>query len=361
MKSKNNKKTAVPLTLEKFVAKLESLQQGFYNEVEEITDLENLNKVRVKYLGRKAKLGALLSKVKDLPGEERKDAGGKANRLKNEFEQSLNNRLIEINRNLAKQEASKEIDVTIPGIEPQMGSMHPLTQIRFKVEDIFQKMGFEVIEPFEIDNDYNTFTALNIPEDHPARDMWDTFWTEDKHIPITHTSSMQNRILKNIEPPIRAIVPGKCFRNEATDASHEHTFYQVEGVYVDKGITFTDMIGTLQEFLRNYFGKDVEMAASIFSDDKDKIETRIQPSFFPFVEPAIEIMIKWRVGNEDRWLEVIPCGPIHPSVLKEGGLDPEVYSGFAWGFGLDRLVMIKYQLEDIRNFHGGDLRFLKQF
>ncbi|MCA9382128.1 phenylalanine--tRNA ligase subunit alpha [Candidatus Dojkabacteria bacterium] len=349
------------ITTQEFISSLEKIQEQFYPDIETVDTEDKLNEIRIKYLGRKSDLSKLLSSLKDLPKEDRKEAGGKSNQLKQEIEAGLNRRQEILIQNKIHDESNTTIDETIPGVEPQLGSIHPLTQIRFKVEDIFQKMGFEIIEPFEIDNDYNTFTALNIPVDHPARDMWDTFWTEDKNIPITHTSSMQNRILKGSEPPIRAIVPGKCFRNEATDASHEHTFYQVEGVYVDKGITFTDMIGTLQEFLRNYFEKDVEMAASIFSDDKDRIETRIQPSFFPFVEPAIEIMIKWRVGNEDKWLEVIPCGPIHPQVLIEGGLDPEVYSGFAWGFGLDRLVMIKYGLEDIRNFHGGDLRFLKQF
>jgi len=216
-------------------------------------------------------------------------------------------------------------------------------------------MGFEIYTPFEIDDDYHNFTSLNMPEGHPARDAWDTFWTEDEHILITHTSSMQNRILKSANPPIRAIVPGKCFRNEATDARHEHTFYQVEGVYVDKGITMRDMLGTLQTYFEAFF--------------EQSIKVKFMPDFFPFVEPGGQMALTCvlckgegcKVCKHTGWLEILGCGMIHPNVLKEAGIDPEQYTGFAWGFGLERLIMLKANVQDIRLFHSGDLRFIKQF
>lgn len=345
-----------------YETKINNIISDFKSDIQSANTNDEIENLKIKYIGKKSDLIALLRGIKDISKEKRQRIGQLANETRASIENEIN---IAKKRLQDKQEISemnKTIDVTLPGNKVKIGTIHPITQMKWKTEEIFQKMGFEIVTPYEIDNDYNTFTALNMPESHPARGLWDTFWTEEGHIPITHTSAMQNRILRNKEIPIRAIVPGKCFRNEATDATHEIQFYQVEGVYVDKGITFADMIGTLQEFMRNFFEKDVEMAASVFSnEDSDKIETRIQPSFFPFVEPAIEIMIKWKIGDSYKWLEVIPCGPIHPNVLKEGGLDPEVYTGFAWGFGLERLIMIKYGIEDLRNFHGGDLRFLRQF
>jgi phenylalanyl-tRNA synthetase alpha chain len=224
-----------------------------------------------------------------------------------------------------------------------------------KALDIFKTMGFHVTTARHLDDDYNVFTALNIPKDHPARDMWDTFWTEEGFIPTTHTSAMQNRILKSQKPPIREVSMGRCYRNEATDASHEHTFYQIEGVYIDEGIDLADLTGTLREFMNTFYGKDVKY--------------KIQPSYFPFVEPGLEFMVECMICGQkgcpfcgySGWIELVPCGPIHPNVLKQGGLDPKKYSGFAWGLGLDRLVMLASQIEDIRHIHSGDLRFLTQF
>ncbi|MEA3357754.1 MAG: phenylalanine--tRNA ligase subunit alpha, partial [Patescibacteria group bacterium] len=206
-----------------------------------------------------------------------------------------------------------------------------------------------------LDTDRNVFEALNIPPGHPARDLWDTFWTEDGLIPTTHTSSMQNRILSQKQIPIREVIVGRCFRNEATDASHEHTFYQIEGMCVGKGITLADLIGTLTTFFNAFYGKDVKY--------------RIQPSYFPFVEPGLEFMIECMVCGQkgcsfcsySKWIELVPCGMIHPKVLMDGGVDPEVYSGFAWGLGYDRLVMLGSKIDDIRHFHSGDIKFLEQF
>lgn len=345
-----------------FVEKINKIISDFESDSQKTKTKGDIENLKIKYIGKKSDLIELLKGIKDINKENRQLVGKLANEARMKIEKGIAQAEIQLLEKIESEETNRTIDVTLPGNVLRLGTIHPITQMKWRTEEIFQKMGFEIITPYEVDNDYNTFTALNMPEDHPARGLWDTFWTENNNIPITHTSAMQNRILKNCDIPIRAIVPGKCFRNEATDATHEIQFYQVEGVYVDKGITFADMIGTLQEFMRNFFEKDVEMAASVFSkEDTDKIETRIQPSYFPFVEPAIEIMIKWKIGDSYKWLEVIPCGPIHPNVLREGGLDPDVYSGFAWGFGLERLIMIKYGIEDLRNFHGGDLRFLRQF
>ena len=234
-------------------------------------------------------------------------------------------------------------------------SRNIITQATWRCEDIFQKMGFNIEYPFEIDDDYHNFESVNMPKDHPARDSWDTFWTKDNFIAITHTSSMQNRVISSSTPPIRVVVPGRCFRNEATDARHEHTFNQIEGIYIDKRVTLSDMLGTLKEFFVNYFETDLEI--------------KFTPDYFPFVEPGGMMALSCIICNgkgcdvckKTGWLEVLGCGMIHPNVLKMGGLDPEVYSGFAWGFGLERLIMLKYAIEDVRHFHSGNLDFIKQF
>ena len=216
-------------------------------------------------------------------------------------------------------------------------------------------MGFNVQDSRQLDNDYNMFESLNFPEGHPARDMWDTFWTEEGFIPATHTSTMQNRILKNNEFPIRYVIPGTCYRNEATDASHEHTLAQIEGIYVDKDISISNMIGIIKAFLEEYY----EM----------ELKAKIQPAYFPFVEPGMEFCISCPFCQQSGcstcghkgWIEIFPCGMIHPNVLKEAGIDHKKYSGFAWGFGLDRLIMLKTAVHDVRRFRSGDLRFLNQF
>ena len=250
---------------------------------------------------------------------------------------------------------TEKIDISLPGIKPVLGSMNPVTRMTMLCEDIFMSMGFEVHYPYAVDDDFHNFTSLNLPEGHPARDSWDTFWTEDEQICITHTSSMQHRILTSSEPPIRAIVPGRCFRREATDARHEHTFSQLEGIYVDKGITVTDLIGTLQEFFTKFY--------------EEEIKVKYTPDFFPFVEPggmmALSCVLCKGKGCDvckgTGWLEVMGCGMIHPKVLDMAGIDSKTYSGFAWGFGIERLVMLKYNINDTRLFNGGNLEFIKQF
>ncbi len=335
------------------IQKLDQIRKQALKEIAQAKSASDAEEVNSTYLGRKSELTEILRSLKDLDAETRAQVGAEANKLRTELDNMVSERLQELKKlEFEAQIASESFDVTIPATGTVPGNLHPITKEREIIEDIFLGMGFEVHEPLIVDDDYHNFTSLNIPEGHPARDMWDTIRVEGDNVLITHTSSMQNRIISSSEPPIRAIVPGKCFRNEATDATHEHSFNQVEGIYVDKGIKVSDMLGTLTEFLRQYFGREVR--------------TKIQPTYFPFVEPGLEIMIDHQIGEYDpeaepNWLEVIPCGMIHPYVIKEAGLDPNVYSGFAWGAGLDRLCMIKYQVKDIRLFHSGRVDFTQQF
>lgn len=237
----------------------------------------------------------------------------------------------------------------------QSGTIHPLSSELDRVSDIFTRMGFEMTESRQIDNDYNMFEALNFPPDHPARDDYDTFTTEEGLIAPAHTSTMQHRVLRAGEPPVRKVIFGRVFRNEDLDAKHEHTLHQIEGVYVDKGITVGNLLATLQAFLSEYYQQDI-----VF---------RTQPSYFPFVEPGLEFSLQCpfchgtgcKTCGHEGWIELIGCGMIHPHVLREAGLDPKVYTGFAWGFGLDRLIMMKHGIEDIRHFNAGSLHFLRQF
>jgi phenylalanyl-tRNA synthetase alpha chain len=330
-------------------------------------DTVSYSELRSKYLGKKGVVTELLRSIGTAPEKDRAELGKLINSLRKEVEERLERaKETESSRKLGESLTELSFDVTAPfgpntpeaqrpRLISERGTLHPLTSVGEKAIRIFENMGFHTVEARRLDNDYNVFEALNIPQGHPARDMWDTFWTEDDLIPITHTSAMQNRILSSVKPPIREISVGKCFRNEATDASHEHTFYQLEGVYVGEGITLADLIGTLSSFINAFYGREVKY--------------KIQPSYFPFVEPGLEFLIECMVCGQkgcpfcgySKWVEVIPCGPIHPNVLREAGLKPETYTGFAWGLGFDRLVLLRNQVSDIRYLHSGDIRFLEQF
>lgn len=342
--------------LQKTLADVKHLIDTAKPLLEKVSTLEENEKLRVEFLGRKSKLTDILRTLKDFSDEDRRILGSEANKVKIQLTEMVENnskRLIKIKHSSISDK--DRIDITLPVYEPRIGHTHPVTQMQWKTEDIFQKMGFEIIYPYEVDDDYHNFTSLNLPEGHPARDSWDTFWTEDGHIAIPHTSSMQNRILKDFEPPIRVIVPGRCFRYEATDARHEHTFTQVEGVYVDKNVTLNNMLATLKTFFSEFYEKEVKV--------------KFTPDFFPFVEPGGMISLTCilcdgkgcNVCKNTGWLEILGCGMIHPNVLEMGGIDSNAYSGFAWGFGLERLVMLKYNIEDIRHFYSGKYDFLKQF
>jgi phenylalanyl-tRNA synthetase alpha chain len=338
--------------MEKILEKLEKLISSAESNLKDINDPKDLEKARIDYLGRKSELTDILRSIKDLKPEEKGTVGKRGNEVKVKLEELIAEKEKEQQKQKLGELAKDEwIDITAPGQIQQIGHLSPLTQMQQYAEEIFQNMGFEIVHPYLIDN----FSSLNIPKDHPARDAWDTFWVEDDNILITHTSSMQNRIFKDKEPPIKVIVPGTSFRNEATDARHEHTFIQIEGVYVDKGITLSDMVGTLEAFFESFYEKDIDV--------------KFTPDYFPFVEPGVMISLTCvlcdglgcKVCKQSGWLEVFGCGMIHPNVLEEGGIDSKVYSGFAWGIGLERLIMLKYGIEDIKHFRSGDLRFVKQF
>lgn len=312
---------------------------------------------------RSPELKALYDSIKDIAPEQRRDYGQAVNALKVELEQLVATREAE-----AETAALAPIDVTAPfdtNIAPadrptllstNDGTVHPLTAELHRVIDIFTRMGFEAIESRQLDNDWNMFGALNFPEGHPARDGYDTFRTEEGLIPPAHTSTMQNRILQagrdQLEKgtPIASISYGRVFRNEDVDATHEHTFYQVEGVYVSESASLADMLGTLQAFFETYYGQ--------------KLKIKTQPGYFPFVEPGLEFAIEKPAalgGKPGDWLEMLGCGMIHPNVLKAADIDPARYRGFAWGGGLERLVMLKYGIEDLRHFESAKLQFLRKF
>lgn len=341
------------------LSSLQTIQQDITDRIHKVEHIDELDALKLQYLAKKGPLKDIQRQLPLLQAADRTIVGQRFNEVRAQLLEVFEQKSQALqNQHIDSLMQTEWHDVTLPGRLPQAGHLHPITQLRAQAEDIFMSMGFEIIEPNVVDTDFHVFEALNIPAGHPARDMWDTFWTTHGYIPITHTSAMQNRIISQNELPIRAIVPGRCFRHEATDATHEHTFYQIEGVYVDKGITVSDLIGTLKTFLSAFYERDVRL--------------KIQPSYFPFVEPGLEIMIDCAICKDNtdrycatcrgkRWIELVPAGLIHPRVLEMAGVDPQEYSGFAWGMGLDRLVMIKYGIEDLRWFHSGDLRFLEQF
>ncbi len=336
--------------------KLNSIEKDVLQKLESTSKKADLENLRIKYLGRKSELNTTLRTVKDLPKEQKAEVGKNLNTIKTKLQEAFEKKAEKISDEKLNQNlTSGWIDVTKPTPKTKMGHSHIITQTIDQIEDIAINMGFTIQYPYEIDTEYNNFTAVNIQENHPARDVWDTFHTDDGHVTIVHTSSIQNRVLRSSKPPIACVVPGKCFRNETTDARHEHTFYQFEGVFVDRGVTMGDMMGTLKLFLEKFFEKEIKIM--------------LTSKFYPFVEPGGTISVESKsLGEEFKkvtkgtdWLEILGCGMIHPKVLEMGGIDPNVYSGFAWGVGIERLIMLKYNIDDIRLFHKGDLRFIKQF
>lgn len=338
--------------------KVKKIADSLENDILKLSNEELLS----KYMGKSGLIKQLLQSISQQPPEMRKDYGREINQLKKYFEERINqlSNPIESDTNSKKIDPSAPFDVNTPldkrpKGETSKGTKHPLIQEMDKVLQIFKQMGFEITESRQLDDDYHMFESLNIPKGHPARDIWDTFWTDENLIPPAQTSTMQNREMLKRQPPIRLVIPGRTYRNEATDASHEHTFYQIEGIYVDKNISLGDMLGTIKTYLEAFF--------------ETSLEIKVQPSYFPFVEPGCEFMISCpfcrktgcNVCGYDGWMEIMGCGMIHPRVLEQANIDPKVYTGFAWGFGLDRLVMIKHGIQDVRRFHSGDLNFLKQF
>ena len=344
-------------------SKIALLKEQFAAELLKAENTADLEAIRVKYLGKKGSVTDLLKEMRDLSPEEKKAFGQKVNELKTE----VADRIADRTKELKELEVQKEID-SMPEFDVSMpaniteGSYHPVTLVQRQCEEIFRTMGFNVENYSEIVTDYECFEALNIPKHHPARDMQDTYYLTNGQLLKTHTSAAQNAIYKkyrdaliNDNVPIKAIFPGRCFRNEATDACHENTFFQMEGVMVDKDISISNLIYFMKTMLSEVFRKDLKV--------------RLRPGFFPFVEPGFELDISCLIcGGEgcpsckhSGWLELCPCGMIHPEVLKAGGIDPEEYSGFAFGLGLTRLVMMKYGIKDIRDLNSGSLKVLSQF
>ncbi len=332
-------------------------------EISKDIDLLSSAQLKNKYLSSKGVLGTLFKGINTIEIEKRSEYGKELNIIKKDLEKKIDE----------KKDSEKELVVTEkidptapfdintskdkqPHILDLKGSAHPLMQELEKMLDIFQRMGFDILESRQIDDDFHMFESLNFPKGHPARDMYDTFWTDENFVLPAHTSTMQNRALRKFgPPPIRVVLPGRCFRNEATDASHEHTFYQIEGIYVDEGISMGNMLATIKEYLEQYLEKELEI--------------KIQPAYFPFTEPDVEFVISCPfcdkkgcgICGNTGWIELMGCGMIHPNVLLAGGLDPQKYTGFAWGVGLDRLTLIKKGISDIRKLRDGDINFLKQF
>lgn len=339
-----------------FQTKLSSLREEFLKELESSSTANSLEALQIKYLGKKGQIQELMKALKDASQEERPQLGKWINDLKAEFTDQLSQKQQQVLEIEEGQRLSQEkIDVTLPGRSRFLGRKHILTKALDEIIDILMEMGFSVQYGPDIDTDYYNFEVLNMPADHPARDMQDTFYITPSMLLRTHTSNVQARVMEMQKPPLRVISPGKAYRNEDVSARSHVFFHQVEALYIDKNVSFAELLATMDEFLDKLF--------------KQNVQTRYRPSYFPFVEPGMEVDVTCLVCagkgcaicKHTGWLEVAGAGMVHPEVLKNGGVDPEVYSGFAWGMGIERLVMIKHGIKDIRNFTENDLRFLSQF
>ena len=317
---------------------------------------QEIDELRVRFLGKKGELTGILKEMGKLSPEERPVIGQLANEVRSWIETDIETRLTEIKASqMAARLESEKLDVTLPGKRPQFGAKHPLSIVLDEIKEIFIGMGFEIADGPEVETDYYNFEALNIPKDHPARDTQDTFYINENILLRTQTSPVQVRVMEQKKPPIRIISPGRVYRSDALDATHSPLFHQIEGLVVDKGITFADLKGTLETFIKRLYGEDSVV--------------RFRPHHFPFTEPSAEVDVQCfnckgegcRLCKGEGWIEILGCGMVHPKVLSNCGIDPEVYSGFALGMGLERVVMRRYNIDDIRLFYENDVRFLKQF
>ena len=325
-------------------------------KLEQINNSAECQNLRVEILGKSGKITGLFRFMKEVSAEEKGKVGALLNNAKNDAEKMISAKeVFLVQAELEKEiNSAEKIDITLPSVH-KVGSLHPRTIIQKQIEDVFVSMGFVVEDGNEVETEYNNFTSVNVPENHPARDMQDTFWLDNGQVLKTQTSAAQNKILRKYPVPIRAIFPGRCFRNEDIDASHENTFFQLEGVIVDKDVSVGNLIYFMKEMLSKIFKKDVEV--------------RLRPGFFPFTEPSFEMDVRCPFCDgkgcptckNGGWIELCPCGMIHPNVLRNGGVDPEKYSGCAFGLGLDRMVMLSLGLKDIRDLNSGNLKLLNQF
>jgi len=335
---------------------LEELRRSTLAGFAAAASIEGLEEARVAALGRKGTLAQISKDFGKLPPEERARLGKVLNSVKQELEREFEEKKRRFEQaELAERLAREWIDVTLPAPGPRPGSLHPVTQLQQELEDLFTSLGFAVLDGPEVETEEHNFDALNIPPTHPARDMQDTFWLSNGHLLRTHTSPVQVRGLRKLGVPLRMIAPGRTFRNEEVDASHEHTFYQLEGMMVDREVSVANLIYFMKTLLSSIFKRDVTV--------------RLRPGYFPFVEPGFELDIHCLICDgagcpvckQSGWVELLPCGLVHPNVLRLSGIDPDEWGGFAFGLGLTRLTMMRYGIDDIRQLQGGDLRFLTQF
>lgn len=336
--------------------RLKKIESEAARVLTDITDLEQLEALRVEFLGKKGRITEVLRQMGKLSAEERPQIGQAANFLKERLHNIIENKKTEIEQGVRVRKMEEErIDVTLPGNKPRLGHRHPLTRISDQVKELFIGLGFTIAEGPEIENEYNNFEALNVPEHHPARDLQDTFYLDHNYLLRSQTSTVQIRTMAQKKPPIRIIAPGRVYRSDELDASHTPMFHQVEGLVIDRGISFSDLKGTIEMVVRAIYGQE-----RLF---------RFRPSYFPFTEPSAEVDISCivcagkgcRLCSESGWLEILGAGMVHPNVLEMAGIDFKQYSGFAFGMGLDRIAMLKYGINDIRLLFENDQRFLRQF
>ncbi|MDI6591837.1 MAG: phenylalanine--tRNA ligase subunit alpha [Patescibacteria group bacterium] len=335
---------------------LKIIKNRAQKEIEKTSDLKELNDIFKKYLGKRGELTQILRSLEKLPKQKRIKIGKEANQVKNLLRIKFDQKALELKEKVKRQAEEKEwIDITAPGKKPIIGHLHPLTLVKRKVEEIFQGMGFTVVEGPEIETGWYNFDALNIPKEHPARDIWDTFYLKNNLLLRTHTTPVDVRYMEKNNPPLRIITVGRVFRHEATDASHEVNFYQLDGLMVGKDISVANFKAIIQEFFQRFFEKPIEI--------------RMRPSYFPFTEPSFEVDMTCLNCNgkgcsacqRTGWMEMLGAGMVHPNVFKNSGLNPKNWQGWAFGMGMDRLAMMNYKINDIRLFYSGDLRFLNQF
>lgn len=327
---------------------LKQLLAAGLGQIEQAESVQALDEVRVHYLGQKGTVTIHLKQLGQLPAEERKQAGQQINEVKTQLFAAIQDKKITLMQAELNQKLMAEaVDVTLPGRQQAIGGVHPVTRTMQRIIDLFTQVGFDVVTGPEIEDDFHNFEALNFPAHHPARAMHDTFYFPDGHLLRTHTSPVQIRAMKTMQPPIKIIAPGKVYRSDS-DQTHTPMFHQVEGLVIGEDVTFTSLKGVLNQFVNAFF--------------EDDLQIRLRPSYFPFTEPSAEVDVEWKKddGSID-WLEVLGCGMVHPNVLRSGGIDPEKYTGFAFGLGVERFAMLRYGVQDLRNFFENDMAFLQQF
>ena len=340
----------------KMKEQLQAIKVSVETALNEASTLEALEEIRIKYMGKKGELTAVLKGMGKLTPEERPVIGALANEIRQNLEKEIDSKKTAIEAKLEEEKLKSEvIDVTMPGKHSGKGKLHPMTQVMNSLKEIFMGMGFSVAEGPEVEYDYYNFEALNIPKNHPARDTQDTFYIEDNIVLRTQTSPMQVRVMEKTKPPIRIIAPGRVYRSDTQDATHSPVFHQIEGLVVDKNITMADLKGTLERFVKELYGEETRV--------------RFRPHHFPFTEPSAEMDYScFNCGGKgcsvckgEGWIEILGCGMVHPKVLENCGIDPEEYTGFAFGIGLERIAMGKFNINDLRLFFENDMRFLEQF